>query len=95
MLRADFPRHFGAYPTICQRAINDVTKSVWIIDWIREYYPFQVAMFGRKPHGDVRKSAVKVLDPKKDTVTRLKHLRVVLGELFWGGTLPPPRQQNR
>ena len=38
-------------------------------------------MFGRKGHGDVKKSAVKVLDPKKDTVTRLKHLKVVLGEL--------------
>ncbi|ELU01115.1 hypothetical protein CAPTEDRAFT_167900, partial [Capitella teleta] len=35
-------------------------------------------MFGRKGHGDVKKSAVKVLDPKKDTVTRLKHLKVVL-----------------
>ena len=38
-------------------------------------------MFGRKSHGDVKKSAVKVLDPKKDTVTRLKHLKVVLGKL--------------
>jgi hypothetical protein len=37
-------------------------------------------MFGRKGHGDVKKSAVKVLDPKKDTVTRLKHLKVVLGQ---------------
>ena len=39
-------------------------------------------MFGRKRHGDVKKSAVKVLDAKKDTVTRLKHLKVVLGEWF-------------
>ena len=39
-------------------------------------------MFGRKSHGDVKKSAVKVLDAKKDTVTRLKHLKVVLGE-WW------------
>ena len=37
-------------------------------------------MFGRRAHGDVKKSAGKVLDPKKDTVTRLKHLRVVLGK---------------
>ncbi|ESO85701.1 hypothetical protein LOTGIDRAFT_210880 [Lottia gigantea] len=29
-------------------------------------------------HGDVKKSAQKVADPKKDTVTRLKHLRTVL-----------------
>jgi hypothetical protein len=45
-------------------------------------------MFGRKSHGDAKKSAVKILDPKKDTVTRLKHLRIVLGELFtcnWAG----------
>ena len=38
-------------------------------------------MFGRKAHGDVKKSAGKVIDPKKDSVTRLKHLRIVLGEL--------------
>ncbi|KAK6182371.1 hypothetical protein SNE40_010078 [Patella caerulea] len=29
-------------------------------------------------HGDVKKSAQKVADPKKDTATRLKHLRTVL-----------------
>jgi len=39
-------------------------------------------MFGRKSHGDVKKSANKVLDQKKDTVTRLKHLRVVLGKSY-------------
>lgn len=44
-------------------------------------------MFGRKAGGDVRKSAVKVLDPKKDLVTRLKHLRIVLGELYFGITV--------
>src|SRR6218665_443321 len=38
-------------------------------------------MFGRKSHGDVKKSAQKILDPKKDHVTRLKHLRIVLGML--------------
>ena len=36
-------------------------------------------MFGRKSHGDVKKSTIKVLESKKDTGTRLKHLRVVLG----------------
>uniref|UniRef100_A0A673IV77 Ral GTPase-activating protein subunit alpha-1-like n=1 Tax=Sinocyclocheilus rhinocerous TaxID=307959 RepID=A0A673IV77_9TELE len=33
-------------------------------------------MFSKKPHGDVRKSTQKVLDPKKDVLTRLKHLRI-------------------
>ncbi|XP_056151526.1 ral GTPase-activating protein subunit alpha-1 [Lampris incognitus] len=35
-------------------------------------------MFSKKPHGDVKKSTQKVLDPKKDVLTRLKHLRIVL-----------------
>ncbi|XP_014663147.1 PREDICTED: ral GTPase-activating protein subunit alpha-1-like [Priapulus caudatus] len=37
-------------------------------------------MFAKKQHGDVKKSTQKLLDPKKDTVTRLKHLRIVLAE---------------
>ncbi|XP_076027606.1 ral GTPase-activating protein subunit alpha-1 [Genypterus blacodes] len=35
-------------------------------------------MFSKKPHGDVKKSTQKVLDPKKDVITRLKHLRIVI-----------------
>ncbi|XP_078418895.1 ral GTPase-activating protein subunit alpha-1 isoform X5 [Cetorhinus maximus] len=35
-------------------------------------------MFSKKPHGDVKKSTQKVVDPKKDVLTRLKHLRVVI-----------------
>uniref|UniRef100_A0A8C0TIP3 Ral GTPase activating protein catalytic subunit alpha 2 n=1 Tax=Canis lupus familiaris TaxID=9615 RepID=A0A8C0TIP3_CANLF len=35
-------------------------------------------MFSRRSHGDVKKSAQKVLDPKKDVLTRLKHLRALL-----------------
>ncbi|XP_077996665.1 ral GTPase-activating protein subunit alpha-1-like isoform X2 [Glandiceps talaboti] len=35
-------------------------------------------MFSKKQHGDVKKSSQKVLDPKKDSITRLKHLRVIL-----------------
>ncbi|XP_028993980.1 ral GTPase-activating protein subunit alpha-1 isoform X9 [Betta splendens] len=35
-------------------------------------------MFSKKPHGDVKKSTQKVLDPKKDVLTRLKHLRIVI-----------------
>ncbi|KAK2104105.1 hypothetical protein P7K49_017961 [Saguinus oedipus] len=36
-------------------------------------------MFSKKPHGDVKKSTQKVLDTKKDALTRLKHLRIVIG----------------
>ncbi|KAF8789182.1 Ral GTPase-activating protein subunit alpha-1 like protein [Argiope bruennichi] len=35
-------------------------------------------MFSKKPHSDVKKSSQKVLDPKKDCLSRLKHLRIVL-----------------
>uniref|UniRef100_A0A673C0Y9 Rap-GAP domain-containing protein n=1 Tax=Sphaeramia orbicularis TaxID=375764 RepID=A0A673C0Y9_9TELE len=34
-------------------------------------------MFTRRQHGDVKKSTQKVLDPKKDVLTRLKHLRAL------------------
>ncbi|NXM66853.1 RGPA2 protein, partial [Serilophus lunatus] len=35
-------------------------------------------MFSRKGHADVRKSTQKALDPKRDVLTRLKHLRALL-----------------
>uniref|UniRef100_A0A8C9SXG2 Ral GTPase activating protein catalytic subunit alpha 2 n=1 Tax=Scleropages formosus TaxID=113540 RepID=A0A8C9SXG2_SCLFO len=35
-------------------------------------------MFSRRGHGDVKKSTQKVLDPKKDVLTRLKHLRALI-----------------
>uniref|UniRef100_A0AAR2J6B1 Rap-GAP domain-containing protein n=1 Tax=Pygocentrus nattereri TaxID=42514 RepID=A0AAR2J6B1_PYGNA len=35
-------------------------------------------MFTRRGYGDVKKSTQKVLDPKKDVITRLKHLRSLL-----------------
>ncbi|XP_056111855.1 ral GTPase-activating protein subunit alpha-2 isoform X2 [Rhinichthys klamathensis goyatoka] len=35
-------------------------------------------MFTRRAYGDVKKSTQKVLDPKKDVFTRLKHLRALL-----------------
>ncbi|XP_062863564.1 ral GTPase-activating protein subunit alpha-1 isoform X1 [Trichomycterus rosablanca] len=35
-------------------------------------------MFSKKAHGDVRKSTQKFLDPKKDVLTRLKHLRIII-----------------
>ncbi|KAM4040885.1 ral GTPase-activating protein subunit alpha-2 isoform 1-T1 [Anomaloglossus baeobatrachus] len=40
-------------------------------------------MFSRKSHGDLKKSTQKVLDPKKDVPTRLKHLRAVLDIQEW------------
>lgn len=36
-------------------------------------------MFSKKAQTDVKKSAHKILDPKKDTATRFKHLKFVLG----------------
>ncbi|XP_045836475.1 flowering-promoting factor 1-like protein 2 [Meles meles] len=45
-------------------------------------------MFSRRSNGDVKKSTQKVLDPKKDVLTRLKHLRALLGHtLWWSGTV--------
>ncbi|XP_034715049.1 ral GTPase-activating protein subunit alpha-2-like [Etheostoma cragini] len=38
-------------------------------------------MFTRRGHGDVKKSTQKVLDPKKDVLTRLKHLRSLLDNI--------------
>ncbi|KAM6144405.1 ral GTPase-activating protein subunit alpha-2 isoform 2-T2 [Erethizon dorsatum] len=35
-------------------------------------------MFSRRSHGDVRKSAQKALDARKDSATRLRHLRALL-----------------
>ncbi|KAM4693157.1 ral GTPase-activating protein subunit alpha-2 [Discoglossus pictus] len=40
-------------------------------------------MFSRRGHGDLKKSTQKVLDPKKDVPTRLKHLRAVLDIQEW------------
>ncbi|KAL4624069.1 ral GTPase-activating protein subunit alpha-2 [Arapaima gigas] len=39
---------------------------------------FYSGMFSRRGHGDVKKSTQKVLDPKKDVLTRLKHLRSLI-----------------
>uniref|UniRef100_A0A8D0DY11 Ral GTPase activating protein catalytic subunit alpha 2 n=1 Tax=Salvator merianae TaxID=96440 RepID=A0A8D0DY11_SALMN len=35
-------------------------------------------MFSRRGHADVKKSAQKALDPRKDVLTRLKHLRALM-----------------
>uniref|UniRef100_A0ABM5GA47 Ral GTPase-activating protein subunit alpha-2 isoform X1 n=1 Tax=Pogona vitticeps TaxID=103695 RepID=A0ABM5GA47_9SAUR len=35
-------------------------------------------MFSRRGHADVKKSTQKALDPRKDVLTRLKHLRAVM-----------------
>ncbi|KAG1693959.1 Ral GTPase-activating protein subunit alpha-1 [Nymphon striatum] len=38
------------------------------------------AMFSKKPHAaDVKKSSQKAIDPKRDSPTRLKHLKILLG----------------
>lgn len=56
-------------------------------------------MFSRRSHGDVKKSTQKVLDPKKDVLTRLKHLRALLGEaragLGVGGAAGRARRAGR
>lgn len=39
-------------------------------------------MFTKKSHQDVKKSSVKIQDSKKDSSTRLKHLKIVLGEKY-------------
>lgn len=36
-------------------------------------------MFSKKAQTDVKKSVHKILDPKKDTATRFKHLKFLLG----------------
>ncbi|XP_024085284.1 ral GTPase-activating protein subunit alpha-1 isoform X2 [Cimex lectularius] len=35
-------------------------------------------MFSKKLHADIKKSTQKLQDPKKDTATRFKHLRIIL-----------------
>ena len=39
-------------------------------------------MFSKKLHADVKKSTLKIQDLKKDSATRLKHLKIILGELL-------------
>lgn len=45
-------------------------------------------MFSRRGHADVKKSAQKALDPRKEPLTRLKHLRALMGE--WRGESAAP-----
>jgi len=56
-------------------------RSEW---WKEDKTGYKIAfysgMFTRRVYGDVKKSTQKVLDPKKDVFTRLKHLRALLGE---------------
>lgn len=42
----------------------------------------QAVMFTRKSHVDIKKSAQKILDSRKELLTRLKHLRVILGTIL-------------
>ena len=39
-------------------------------------------MFTKKSHADVKKSICKIQDSKKDSATRLRHLKTILGNVF-------------
>ncbi|XP_043916093.1 ral GTPase-activating protein subunit alpha-2 [Protopterus annectens] len=56
---------------------NSTRETTWYTPQPR----IHSVMFSRKSHGDVKKSTQKVLDPKKDVLTRLKHLRTVVDNL--------------
>lgn len=47
-------------------------------------------MFSRRGHTDVKKSAQKALDLRKEPLTRLKHLRALMGEWRGESTAPSP-----
>lgn len=40
-------------------------------------------MFSKKLHADVKKSTQKIQDVKKESPTRFKHLRIILGMLLY------------
>nr|XP_056718255.1 ral GTPase-activating protein subunit alpha-2 [Euleptes europaea] len=50
-------------------------------------------MFSRRGHADVKKSAQKALDPRKDVLTRLKHLRALMDAVD-GSELKPFFETN-
>ncbi|XP_060109652.1 ral GTPase-activating protein subunit alpha-2 isoform X2 [Heteronotia binoei] len=50
-------------------------------------------MFSRRGHADVRKSTQKALDPRKDVLTRLKHLRALMDAVD-GSELKPFFEAN-
>ncbi|XP_077165864.1 ral GTPase-activating protein subunit alpha-2 isoform X2 [Paroedura picta] len=50
-------------------------------------------MFSRRGHADVRKSTQKALDPRKDVLTRLKHLRALMDAID-GSELKPFFEAN-
>ncbi|XP_054840471.1 ral GTPase-activating protein subunit alpha-2 isoform X2 [Eublepharis macularius] len=50
-------------------------------------------MFSRRGHADVRKSTQKALDPRKDVLTRLKHLRALMDAVD-GSELKPFFESN-
>lgn len=39
-------------------------------------------MFKKNSHIDVKKSTAKIQDIKKDSATRLRHLKAILGKIF-------------
>lgn len=40
-------------------------------------------MFTKKSHADIKKSTAKLQDCKKDSASRLRHLRTILGKYFF------------
>lgn len=65
--------------------LHTYTQDPYRSEWWKEgksgyRVAFYSGMFTRRGYGDVKKSTQKVLDPKKDVFTRLKHLRALLGE---------------
>ncbi|XP_070578074.1 ral GTPase-activating protein subunit alpha-1-like isoform X2 [Ptychodera flava] len=65
-----------AFSHIVQRGLRDAGDFAQSVRGSVRKPKFE--MFSKKQHGDVKKSSQKVLDPKKDPFTRLKHLRVIL-----------------
>ena len=63
---------------VCRR--NDIFKQKMQHKATQDLMSSALAMFRTKTsHGDIKKSAQKVSDHKKDSIARLKHLRLVIG----------------
>lgn len=63
----------------CEKLFNSLQRWRKHSLWLHSIY---TDMFTKKSHQDVKKSTVKIQDSKKDSATRLKHLKIVLGEIL-------------
>lgn len=56
-------------------------------------------MFTKKSQADIKKSTLKIQDSKKDSVSRLRHLKTILGRYCKGENRGPfiqgPQEQDR